>query len=278
MCRAPPGDASVGLDGGGCRVDAGVMLDHFLASPSLRADTVPAAALLIAMLATLAGGRARRVGAGAVGLGVLAGWLVLAPGPLLHPLGTLARLPGVGLLAVAASLAGGRGQAAARLLLGLIAGWWLAGAPFGMAGIDGALPPMLAGAALAALYARGTQTPASSVMSAAVLAGGLLVSGIPLAWPLAAAVVAVGALAAYRGAAAMPAALAMAGLAVAADLAHGRMRAGFNAVDAACVAPLFAVWLLPRAQARVKHPLTAMVLAAAAAVALTWLFTRMKHG
>ena len=115
-----------------------------------------------------------------------------------------------------------------------------------------------------------------------MLAGGLLAAGTPVVWALAAMVVGAAALASLGGAALSPVAVALAGLEVAADLAHGRFRAGFNAVDAACLAPLLALWLLPRIEARVDAkklgPWGAAALTAVAVIAVTWLAARVRHG
>jgi len=194
----------------------------------------------------------------------------------------------VGLLAVAAAGASLRGPSwlpkAATGVLGTLAGAWLAGTT-GRTGLDAILPPVLAGAVLALLFGRSLGRPSQPVVAAAVLAGGFLAAGAPLVWALAAMVVGAAALASLGGAALSPVAVALAGLAVAADLAHGRFRAGFNAVDAACLAPLLALWLLPRIENRVARvsvkdvgPWGAAALTAALAVAAVWLAARVRHG
>ncbi len=271
------------------------MNGHLLASPTLRETAAPVAALLVAVVA-LAGGRSvRPLLACAAGLGALAGWMVLAPEPLalLHPAGLLARLPGVGLLAVAAGLVSLRGPAwlanVATVAMGGAAGAWLAGAA-GRGELDAMLPPVLAGAVLAGavlafLVGRRLERPSQPIVAAAVLAGGLLAAGTPMVWPLAAMVVGAAALATLGGAALSPVAVALAGLTVAADLAQGRFRAGFNAVDAACLAPLLALWLLPRIEARIARvnpkrlgPWSAAAVTVAVGVAAVWLAALLRHG
>ncbi len=261
-----------------------------MALPNVRAGAAPVAALLVAFLALAAGRGARPLLACAAGLGILAGWLVLAPDPLtfLHPARLLGRLPGVGLLAVAMGVISLRGppwlSKSATAVLGAFAGAWLAGAT-GRAGLNAALPPVLAGAALAFLFARSLKQPSQSVVAAAVLAGGLMAAGTPAAWPLAAMVVGAAALASVGGATLSPVAVALAGLAVAADLAHGRFRAGFNAVDAACLTPLLALWLLPRIERRIIRinvknlgPWSAAMLTVAVVIAAAWVAARYRHG
>ncbi len=266
------------------------MNGHLPASPTLRETAAPVAALLVAVVA-LAGGRSvRPLLACAAGLGALAGWLVLAPEPLalLHPAGLLARLPGVGLLAAAAGLVSLRGPAwlakVATVAMGAAAGAWLAGAA-GRAGVDAMQPPVLAGAVLAFLVGRRLERPSQAIVAAAVLAGGLLAAGTPVVWPLAAMVVGAAALASLGGGALSPVAVALAGLTVAADLAQGRFRAGFNAVDAACLAPLLALWLLPRIEGRIARvnakrlgPWSAAAVTVAVGVAAVWLAARVRHG
>ncbi len=259
------------------------MIGHLLASPNLRAGAAPVAALLVGVLALAAGRGLRPLLASAAGLGVFAGWLVLAPEPLalLHPAGLLARLPGVGLLATAVGVASLRGPPwlpkAAAVALAAVAGAWLGGAA-DRAGWNATLPPVLAAAGLAFLFGRRLERPSHPVVAAVVMAGGFLVAGTPVAWPLAAMVVGAAALSSLGGAALPPIAMALAGLAVAADLAHGRFRAGFNAVDAACLAPLLALWLLPRIESRIARidarnfgPWGAATLTVAGVVAAVWL-------
>ncbi len=72
---------------------------------------------------------------------------------------------------------------------------------------------------------------------------------------------------------------------VAAAVLAGGFRAGFNAVDVACLAPLLALWLLPRIEGRIVGvnaknlgPWGAAALTAALVITALWLAARIWYG
>jgi hypothetical protein len=249
-------------------------------------------ALGLAVLGRFLG--ASLVAAAAGGAGVLAGWFVLT-GRLwaLPPPVSVDTLTG---LAAAALLIGllcaWRGQdrlaSIGILAAALIAGWLLAGAPRHLAALRASWPIGL-GVTLAALvFARALTDPTRLALAGLTMAAALHIAGTPLIWTQLALVPGLAALAMFAlpataGLVALPVAVDVAGLASLSVIAMGRLpRLGLASVDVAALSPLLAVWLLPRAEERLRRigraaQLVGALLAGVIAVGCVWVVRQLLH-
>ena len=177
-------------------------------------------------------------------------------------------------IGLAADLAG-RATWLAGVVLAVAAGWWLAGAPRGHAEAGLLLAEMacLALAVLLVLWLLRTSSgPWAASAAALALWGALLAIGAPAGWDGLALVLlaaSVGQVAAPQGAAVvrLPMAAGLAGMAGLSVLVLGRLgRGGVSRVDLVALAPVLAIWALPRLAARL--PWAGGVVAALAASAL----------
>jgi|SRR5271165_5694586 len=226
---------------------------------------------LVAALVTLAlalGGRLLGVGrlaAVAGASGAAAGWIALTGAVTGSPRLLVERLPALALAAIGVPLlieavAPQRGRLVGAVLLAAGCGWWLAGGPRDRADLLQAWPVALAVAALVLLIARLLAGQSGSVVAgaAASLAVALQLAALPAIWPLFAwAVFAAALVLVFLPDAAGPALVPLAGdLAAAAAapvLASGRLpRGGIGPVEFAAAAPLLALWLAPRLDARLR--------------------------
>ncbi len=212
---------------------------HLAARPAWRSLAVclalaAAARLGLARRASLRGWPAPAAGA----LPVILAWAVLAPMQGWPP-SPVARLAGLGAVALAGALAGGW---PGRALCAALAAWWLRGAPLDWPGIAFCLPVMAglaAGWAAARRLVGGDAGPGVAAGTAA-LAGSLWLAGAAPHWSHAALAPACAALVLLDMPAAMPLLAALTvSLAMAALVASDRGRS--LPVDAACAAPLL-VW------------------------------------
>jgi hypothetical protein len=236
--------------------------------------------------------RAGLVAAAAGGVGVLAGWFVLT-GRLwaVPPPVSLDALTG---LAAATLLIGllctWRGHerltAVGMLAAAMIAGWLMAGAPRHLAALRGSWPIGLGVALAAFVFARALTDPTRLALAGLTLAAALHIAGTPPIWTQLAlvpglAALAMFALTAAAGVVALPVAVDVAGLASLSVIALGRLpRLGFAPVDAAALSPLLAVWLLPRAEERLRRigraaPLAGGLLAGVIAVGCVWVVRQL---
>lgn len=226
-------------------------------------------------LAVVAGPLAVAVGWAAVLLP--AGWrIVLQPRSVAEHL----MLPAIAAVTVAALLpyARGRWVAVLTVLLGVGAGWWLAGSPAGRAEF---WRIWVSTAVLAWALARLVGTDAAKAAAAAfALWAGLLAVGAPATWQAIASVPAVAAAALLAGRPSPPVApfaMLVAAAAGAASLGAGRLvRGQLGAVDAACAAALAAPLLVPVLARRMgRAGWLAPVLAAGIAAAVVWAAARI---
>jgi hypothetical protein len=236
--------------------------------------------------------RAGLVAAAAGGAGVLAGWFVLTgrlwavPPPVSAD--TLTVLAAATLLI--GLLCAWRGQeriaSIGMVVAALVAGWLMADAPRNLAALRASWPIGL-GVSLAALvFTRALTDPTRLALAGLTLAAALHIAGSPPIWTQLALVPGVAALAMFTlpaapGLVALPVAVDAAGLASLSVIALGRLpRLGFAPVDAAALAPLLAVWLLPRAEERLRRigraaPLAGGLLAGAIAVGCVWVVRQL---
>jgi hypothetical protein len=252
-----------------------------------------AAALALAVAARLM--RSGLLGAAAGGAGVVVGWYVIG-GRLWV---TYAR-PSVDHLAFAAAVAlaiailcewmgRNRGALFALLLTAVFIGWWLCGAPRNQPDLLQAWPISLGAAVAVALYARSLATdaldPLRLALTGLTMAASFHIVMLPAVWVQLALVPALASLALF----ALPAMPGLAALPIAADIAtvgslavidFGRLpHLRIGPVDVAAVAPLLALWLTPHLTSRVRFAgraatATAGVLAALAATGVVWIAMR----
>lgn len=218
---------------------------------------------------------APRLQAAAAGLGLCAGWGLALGGATLTPHLPAERLPVLAVAAVAAGLAAdlfGRAAWLAGFVLAVASGWWLAGAPRNSVEA-GLVLPQMAGSALAVLLTlrllRAPASPWTATAAALALWGALAATGTPALW----SGLALALLAASLGQVAAPPATSVgrlpmaAGLAGLAVLVLGRFgQGGMSRIDLVALAPLLAMWAMPRLTARL--PWAGGVLAGAAAAGL----------
>jgi hypothetical protein len=245
---------------------------------------IMAAGLAVVLWLLGRGMRSAPLQAGAAGIGLCVGWVLALGGLTLTPRLPAERLPALAVAALAAGMAvdlSGRAAGLARFALVVAAGWWLAGAPRSDAEAGLVLPHMgcLALAGLLALrLLRAPGSPWTTCAAAVALWGALAAAGAPGVWTTVSLVLlaaSLGQVGAPRGAAAvrLPMAAALAGVAGLAVLTLGRLgRGGVTRFDLAAVAPLLAVWAMPRLLARWPGGggLLAGIGAAALAVGVVW--------
>ena len=245
----------------------------------------------VALSVWLAGRKLRSVGlqAAAAGLALCVGWTLALGGLTVTPHTPAERLPALAVAALAVGLAvdfAGRAAGLAGLLLAVAAGWWLAGAPRSDAEAGLVLPHMGCLALAVLLALRLLRAPLSKwSISAATLAlwGGLAATGAPAVWTSCALVLlaaSLGQVAAPRGTQTvrLPMAAGLAGLAGLVVSILGRLgRGGMSRFDLAALAPLLAIWALPRLAARAPAAggLVAAFAAAAVVVGAVWGASRL---
>jgi hypothetical protein len=222
--------------------------------------------------------------AAAAGAALCVGWGVALGGLPVQPRLPAERLPALAVAALAVGVAvdsSGRAAGLARFGLAVAAGWWLAGAPLSDAEAGLVLPHMACLAMAVLLALRLLRAPCSPwCASAASLAlwGALSATGVPSVWTTLALVLlaaSLGQVGAPRGAAAvrLPMAAGLAGVAGLAVLVLGRLgRGGVTRVDLAALAPLLAMWAMPRLLARLpgEAGLRAALVAAGLAIGVAW--------
>jgi hypothetical protein len=241
--------------------------------------------LRIALLAGVAGGA-----------GVVAGWYAIT-GALwvMPPPVTVDLLTGMAAAALIIGLAAGRvgvgaGATAGLLVAGVLAGWWLSGAPRHLATLHASWPIALGVAAATLLFGRAVETEASRplrlALSGLTMAASLHVAGVASEWSELALVPGVVVLALLVSppmpdVGALPVALDIVAAGCMTILTLGRLpRAGFGVIDLAVLSPALALWLAPHVDARVRFagrvaPLMASVLAGALAVGVVWGWRRL---
>lgn len=254
-----------------------------------------AVALAMTILARMA--RAGLAAMTAVGVAAAAGWFLLGPRVLtLAPRAPVERLAllavGVALLTALAGRVWQRSGPWPPLVVAAAAGgWWMAGAPLTHAGLIAALPPGALVAALIVAVGWLLLVPAAETMRAfcvsGTLAAALLVTGAPALWVQMALVLAAAALPPVLWArlpqpALLPAATTTGALGGTFLLAQGQLpRGGFRGADAAGLAPLLALWLMPRIALRLRFagrfaPFLATLVSGAIAVAGAWAVLRWR--
>jgi hypothetical protein len=218
-------------------------------------------ALATVLAARILGGRGLpALAQTACGLGLLAGWFALyGVPPSAHVLTGAAAADQARLLAlavlVAALLVGAAPsqEPAVAAALALLVGWRLAGAPGSRAAVFASGPVFVAVSAAAWVVQRQIRQGGipQALAAAAALAGGLLIDRATVPWlqlalvPLACATGQLAGGVRAGGLLAVGAGLAIAGAVIvtaAGRLPHG----GFGVIDAACLAPLPALWLTAR--------------------------------
>ena len=225
------------------------------------------------------------------GAGVVAGWYAIT-GALwvMPPPVTVDVLTGMSAAAliiglVAVRLGPASGSMAGMLVAGVLAGWWLSGAPRHLGALH-AIWPIALGVALATiLFVRAVAIGESQTLRLALagltMAASLHVVGVQSEWVQLALVPGVAALAMLAsppmpGIGGLPVALDIVAIGSMAVLTLGRLpRLGFGVVDLAVLSPLLALWLAPPTAARVRFagraaPLVAGVVAVAIAVGVVW--------
>ena len=243
-------------------------------------ERAPIVAAGVALAAWLLGRllRATWLQAAAAGLGLCAGWALALGGLAITPRLPLERLPVLAVAAVALGLMAdlfGRSVGLAGVVLAVASGWWLAGAPRGSAEAGQVLAQMACLALAVLLALRLLRAPASPWLAAAAalaLWGALVAIGAPVPWSGLALVLlaaSLGQVVAAPGAAAvqLPMAAGLAGLTGLAVLVLGRLgRGGVSRVDLVALAPVLAIWAMPRLVARL--PWAGGVVAALASAGL----------
>lgn len=240
---------------------------------------IVAAGVALAVWLLGRGLRSVAVQAAAAGIALCVGWGLALGQFSVTPQLPAERLPVLAALGLAAGLVvefTGRAAGLAGFLLAVAAGWWLAGAPHTDAGAGLVLPHMgslALGVLLALRLVRAPRSPWTASTAAAALWGALAACGAPPGWTLCGLVLlaaTLGQLGGPQSAALvrLPMAAGLAGLAGLVVLALGRLgRGGLTRFDLAGLAPLLAVLILPRVQARL--PAARGLAAALATVALT---------
>jgi hypothetical protein len=246
-------------------------------------------------------GRFLRIGvlvAAAGGAGVVAGWYSITGRFWVFPppvsVDGLTELAAVALLI--GLLCAWRGQerlaVAAVPLAALLVGWFITGAPRNLAVLRADWPTALGGVLATIVFARALTgralDPTRLALAALTLAAALHLAGPPSIWVQMALVPGLAALAMFAlpaapGLAALPVAVDVAALACLSVIALGRLpRLGFAPVDAAALSPLLALWLMPRAVERLGRagraaPLAGSLLAGAIAVGCVWVMRALLH-
>jgi hypothetical protein len=248
-----------------------------------------ATALVLALLGRIL--RIQLLAVAAGGAGVVAGWYAIT-GALwvMPPPVTMDVLTGIAAAAlivglVAVRLGPASGTTAGLLAAGVLAGWWLSGAPRHPAAVHAGWPIALGVGVATVLFIRvvatGESQPLRLALAGLTMAASLHVVGVQSDWVQLALVPGVAALAMLvsppmPGIGVLPVALDIVAVGSMAVLTLGRApRLGFGVVDLAVLSPLLALWLSPHVAARVRFagraaPLVASVLAGAIAVAIVW--------
>jgi hypothetical protein len=248
-----------------------------------------AAALALALLGRIL--RVQLLAVAAGGVGVVAGWYAITGALWVMPppvtVDVLTGLAAAGLIIglVAVRLGPASGATAAALVAGVLAGWWLSGAPRHMAAVHASWPIALGVGVVTTLFVRTLATGESQLLRLALsgltMAASLHVVGVQSEWVQLALVPGVAALALLvvppmPGIGLLPVALDIVAVGGTAILALGRLpRVGFGVVDLAVVSPLLGLWLAPHTAARLRFagraaPLVASVLAGSIAVGIVW--------
>lgn len=252
-----------------------------------------ATALVLALLGRIL--RIQLLAVAAAGTGVVAGWYAITGAlRVMPPPVTVDVLTGIaagaliiGLLAV--RLGPGPGAMAALLVAGVLAGWWLAGAPRHLGAVHASWPIAVGVGVATILFIRvvtGESQPLRLALSGLSMAASLHVAGVSPEWVQLALVPGVAALAMLMappmpGIGVLPVALDIVAVGSMAVVTLGRLpRLGVGAVDLAVLSPLLALWLAPHIAARVRFggraaPLVAGVMAGAIAVGVVWVGRRL---
>jgi hypothetical protein len=249
-----------------------------------------AVALALAFVARFV--RSGLLAAAAGGAGVVAGWYaitgrvwVTSPRPFVDhlPLVAAAALV-IGVLC--AWLGRSRGALLGLILTAAFAAWWLCGAPHNRPDLLQAWPIGLGVGTAVVLYARSLATDAPDPLRLALtgltMAAAFHVVMLPPIWIQLALVPALASLALFAlpavpGLAALPIATDIAAVGSLAVIAFGRLpRLRVGAVDIATVAPLLALWLAPHLTGRLRFAdraatVSASVLAALIATGAAWI-------
>jgi hypothetical protein len=248
-----------------------------------------ATALALALLGRIL--RVQLLAVAAGGAGVIAGWYAIT-GALwvIPPPVTMDVLTGIAAAAlviglVAVRLGPSSGTMAGLLVAGVLAGWWLSGAPRHLGAVHASWSIALGVALATALFVRAVATGESQTLRLALagltMAASLHLVGGASEWVQFALVPGVVALAMLvappmPGIGVLPVAVDIAAIGSMAVLTLGRLpRLGFGLVDLAVLSPLLALWLSPHTVARVRFagraaPLVASAVAGAIAVGVVW--------
>ena len=248
-----------------------------------------ATALALALLGRIL--RIPLLAVAAGGAGVVAGWYAIT-GALwvMPPPVTVDVLTGIAAAAlviglVAVRLGPASGSMAGMLVAGVLAGWWLSGAPRHLGALHASWPIALGVALATILFVRAVAIGESQTLRLALagltMAASLHVVGVASEWVQLALVPGVAALAMLAsppmpGIGGLPVALDIVAIGSMAVLTLGRLpRLGFGVVDLAVLSPLLALWLAPHTVDRVRFagraaPLVAGVVAVAIAVGVVW--------
>lgn len=249
-----------------------------------------ATALVLALLGRFL--RIQLLAVAAGGVGVVAGWYAITGALWVMPppvtVDVLTGIAGAGLIIglVAVRLGPGSSAMAGLLAAGVLAGWWLSGAPRHLAAVHATSWPITLGVCvMTALFVRtlaaGESQSLRLVLSGLTMAASLHVVGVQSEWVQLALVPGVAALALLvappmPGIGVLPVALDIVAVGSTAVLALGRLpRLGFGVVDLAVLSPLLALWLAPHTATRVRFagrtaPLIANLVAGAIAVGVVW--------
>lgn len=248
-----------------------------------------ATALALALLGRIL--RIQLLAIAAGGAGVVAGWYAIT-GALwvMPPPVTMDVLTGIAAAAliiglVAVRLGPASGTMAGTLVAGVLAGWWLSGAPRHLAALHASWPIALGVGVATILFVRaltmGESQPLRLALAGLTMAASLHVVGVQSEWVQLALVPGVAALSMLisppiPGIGVLPVALDIVAVGSMVVLTLGRApRLAFGVVDLAVLSPLLALWLAPHAAARVRFagrgaPLVASVVAGAIAIGVVW--------
>lgn len=248
-----------------------------------------ATALALALLGRIL--RIQLLAVAAGGAGVIAGWYAITGALWVMPppvtVDVLTGIAGGALIIglVAARLAPASGTMAGLLVAGVLAGWWLSGAPRHLGAVHASWPIALGVGVATILFIRvvatGESQPLRLALAGLTMAASLHVAGVASEWVQLALVPGVAAIAMLvappmPGIGVLPVAVDIAAIGSIAVLTLGRLpRLGFGVVDLAVLSPLLALWLSPHTVARVRFagraaPLVSSVVAGAIAVGVVW--------
>jgi hypothetical protein len=239
--------------------------------------------------------RSGLLAATAGGVGVVAGWYaisgrlwVTSPRPSVDHLPVVAAVALV-IVVVCGWLGRNRGVLVSLILVAAFTGWWLCGAPRSRPDLLQAWPIGLGIAVAVALYARGLASdaldPLRLALTGLAMAAAFHLVMLPPIWVQLVQVPALASLALFAlpatpGLAALPIATGIAAIGSLAVIEYGRLpHLRVGPVDIAAVAPLLGLWLAPHLTSRLRFAgraarASAGVLAALVATGAVWIAIR----